>query len=455
MKSLKLADNIHLRKLNEVHMKVEGDTSIIFELCDHFTFEVPGAKFMPAVRNKFWDGKIRLLNTFTGVTYVGLLEEIIKFCKERDYIVSYDEEFKSNNTISKDKVNKFLSKINPTLEPKDYQLKAFKHAIDNDRAVFLSPTASGKSYIIYLLTRFYNKKTLIIVPTTSLVSQLYSDFVDYGFESESYVHKIYAGQSKTTDKPITISTWQSLYKLPKEYFENFDVVIGDEAHLFKAKSLMTIMEKMINTKYRFGFTGTLDGSLTNEITLEGLFGPVYKVTTTKELMDSKVVANLKLKILVLKYPKEDCKVAKKFDYQKEIDFIVTYVKRNKIIKNLSLSLHGNTLLLFQYVDKHGKVLYDMIKSSDPTRKVYFIHGGVEAKNREEIRKVVDNNKLNSVYTLEFEEFTLKISEKQEILLINKTKKLIDNITLDDDIDIEDCINRIKSSMLNGKIIYNK
>ena len=383
---------MHLRKINEVHMRIEAESSVVQELSEHLTFDVPGAKFMPAVRNKFWDGKIRLLNALTGVTYCGLKEEIIKFCRPRDYEVSFDDSFNPTYKIDDQLAADFIKKLSPNMEPRDYQLEAFKHAVNNDRAVFLSPTASGKSFIIYLIARYYNARTLIIVPTTSLVSQLYTDFSDYGFRSDMHVHRIFGGQDKFSDKPITISTWQSIYQLPKEYFKSFDVIIGDEAHQFKAKSLSTIMEKMESTRYRFGFTGTLDGSLTNEITLEGLFGPVNRVTTTKDLMDLKVVADLKLKVLILKYTKEDCKIAKKFDYQKEMDFIVTHADRNKLVRNLALSLHGNTLLLFQYVDKHGQVLYDMIKSKDTDRKVFFIHGGVDAEDREAVRAIVERER---------------------------------------------------------------
>jgi superfamily II DNA or RNA helicase len=152
-----------------------------------------------------------------------------------------------------------------------------------------------------LITIFYNLKTLIIVPTTSLVSQLFTDFISYGYDSQTNVHKIYAGEDKNTDKKITISTWQSIYKMSKDYFKRFDLVIGDEAHQFKAKSLTTIMEKLIDCRYRFGFTGTLDGSNTNKITLEGLFGPVFQVTTTAKLMEDKHVADLKIKAIVLSY----------------------------------------------------------------------------------------------------------------------------------------------------------
>ena len=150
------------------------------------------------------------------------------------------------------------------------------------------------------------QKFLVIVPTTSLVYQMNGDFEDYSENQHSYsTHLIMAGQDKNSDADIFISTWQSIYKMPKKWFSQFDVVIGDEAHLFKAQSLTSILTKMEQCKYRFSFTGTLDGTQTHRLVLEGLFGPVMKVITTKELMDSDTVANLKIKGLVLKVPRSN------------------------------------------------------------------------------------------------------------------------------------------------------
>lgn len=344
---------------------------------------------MPAVRNKYWDGKIRLYNTMTGLTYAGLVQNISEFAASRNYQVEVDPELIQTYQITDDLVKSFLEYCKLKITPRDYQIDAFRHAVSKNRAVFLSPTASGKSLIIYLITRYYNEKTLIVVPTTSLVSQLATDFVDYGYDSGSKVHSIYAGQDKQTDKPITISTWQSIFKMPRPWFDQFKLVIGDEAHQFKAKSLTNIMEKLHVCPYRFGFTGTLDGSLTNETTLVGLFGPVKQVTTTTKLMEQGHVAELKIKNLILQYTPEIRKQCKDYDYQTEIDFLVRYEPRNKFITNLSMSLKGNSLVLYQFVDKHGKVLYDMISKKNTDRKIFFIHGGVDAEDREEVRAIVE------------------------------------------------------------------
>lgn len=380
-------DKIIVKKFNEVYNKIECDPGIAMELADHFTFEVPGAKFMPSVRNKVWDGKIRLLNPLTCTLYAGLNEYVESFCKTRKYEfeldgIDYDEEF------SLLEAKKSIENMSLTKVPRDYQINAYVHAVRKRRAVLLSPTASGKSLIIYMLTRHYNSNTLIIVPTTSLVHQMASDFEDYGFDP-GQIHKIMGGEEKITDKKIVISTWQSIYKLHKNWFDRFDLVIGDECHLFKAKSLTTIMTNLPSCKHRFGFTGTLDGTQTNKMVLEGLFGPVTRVTTTSELMQKGTVASLKIKALVLKYPDHIKKEVSKLDYQKELDFIVTNQSRNKFIKNLVLSLTGNTIVFFNFVDKHGKVLYDMIKDEAGARPVYFISGEVSAYDREQIRHSVE------------------------------------------------------------------
>jgi superfamily II DNA or RNA helicase len=347
---------------------------------------VPGYQFTPQFRAKLWDGKIRLYESRTRQMYRGLVPYIKSFCEDRDYDFKYETVQESSITLSEAK--QFAQSINCKYEPRDYQLEAFVHAINKKRALLLSPTASGKSLIIYLIMRYINvTKILIIVPTTSLVSQLYSDFSDYGYDSDNCIHTIFAGRDKQSDMPVTISTWQSLYELPSSYFQQYDAVIGDEAHLFKAKSLTHIMTSLTNAKYRIGTTGTLDGTKTNKLVLEGLFGPVKKVITTKELMDQKHVADFSIKCLLLKHSNSICQAAKNFTYQQEIEYLVLNESRNKFIANLALSLSGNTLVLYQYVDKHGKILYDLINRDD--RKVFFIYGKTDVEIREEVRHIME------------------------------------------------------------------
>ena len=386
---------MQLSKVNEVYLKLEVDPSLSKELANYFTFEVPGARFMPKYRNRIWDGKIRLFSEQTGKIYVGLLPYIKQYCEKNNISINIDKGVEDDRDIVRKSVRDFIISLRPKskgkeLEIRDYQIDAVYHALRNHLCLILSPTASGKSLIIYLLSRWYeSNRVLILVPTTSLVEQMYSDFLDYGYV-ESKMQKIYQGHSREITKEITISTWQSLYKMPRKYFEQFGCILGDEVHQFKAKSLTNIMNKMHQTQYRHGFTGTLDGMQTHRLVLEGLFGSVNKVTSTKELMEKKTLAKLNIKCIVLQYPDADKKFMKGKDYQEEVDLIVRDERRNKFIVNLTKHLKGNTLVLFQFVEKHGSVLHDMfINSVESERKVFYIWGGTDTLTREHIREITE------------------------------------------------------------------
>jgi len=393
--------DITLEKTDEVFMSVYSEADIAMELSEFFTFEVPGARFTPQYRAKMWDGKLRLFNAFTKQLYLGLIPYIEEFCKGRNY--SLDNKCPSvGEKVTDFDLGSFIADLKihsrgTPIEVRDYQQDAVRHALAEGRTLLLSPTASGKSLIIYLLVRWYQNKgyrQLIVVPTTSLVDQLSSDFGDYASELEwtpqDNIAKIYGGQEKHTEYPIVISTWQSIFRMPKSFFNEFDVIYGDECHLFKAKSLVGILTKSNSAKHRIGTTGTLDGTKTHRLVLEGLFGSVHKVTTTKKLMDAKQLATLNIKTILLTYPDVERKLVKKMTYAEELDFIVTHPKRNKFIRNLSLDLKGNTLILFQFVEKHGKTLYEMLKEKNlDGRKIFFVHGGVGSTDREAVRAIVE------------------------------------------------------------------
>ena len=390
-------DNVLIERVNDVYVRVSCEPGIKMELSGHFEFEVPGAKFIPSVRNKVWDGKIRLFNAMTGMIYAGLVPRILKFCNMRDYPVEVSAGTYEINDVPDDSGMQLAKEFGSTFVPREYQNEAVVHALKRDRALMLSPTASGKSFIIYMLTRFHmaqGRKTLIVVPTTSLVEQMASDFIEYNNGNPLDIHKIRGGIDKNVDAEITITTWQSIYKLRKDWYEKFDVVVGDEAHLFKAKSLISVLEKMIDCKYRYGFTGTLDGSQTHKLVLEGLFGAVYEVTTTKKLIEDNTLAEFGITAITLQYPDAIRKLNKGKTYQEEIDWIVTNESRNKYIRNLAHSLQGNTLILFQFVEKHGKVLLPLLEKDG--KHVHFIYGGISAEDREEVRRLAETNDDNII-----------------------------------------------------------
>lgn len=397
-----MSTTIKVIKKNEVSLKLLTDPGTMQEICDHFTFDVPNAKFHPAYRARKWDGKIRIANMLTRELPVGLLDYLSKFAQDNEYIVDLSEYEPSGDAVTYEEVEDFckntlkLSSQGKPIEIREYQIDAIYRAISGGRRLLLSPTGSGKSLIIYCIMRWNQmkfRKQLILVPTTSLVEQLKTDFEDYSTIngwSSTHVAVIYGGQEKVNNKPIVISTWQSVYKLPKQFFDEFKVIYGDEAHLFKAKSLTAIFDKCTETPFRIGTTGTLDGTQTHKLVLEGMFGPVYKVTTTKDLIDADQLADLKIFCIQLNYIEEEKKRCKDFDYQDEINFIIGNERRNRFIRNLAISQKNNTLLLFQYVEKHGKVLYDMIRDkADASRKVFFVHGATDTDVREDIRRITE------------------------------------------------------------------
>ena len=404
-------DKIIISKANHVFLNIQTDAGIEQELSDHFCFYVPGYKFMPAYKNRMWDGKIRLYDLRKKVLYTGLFKYLREFAAARDYEI----EIENNDNYGRPDITEnidvpaLLDELHLTaggnkIEARDYQKEAVHHALSNRQSLLLSPTASGKSLIIYMAIRYYlstydEGNILLIVPTTSLVEQMYSDFGDYSqydeWNVEEDCHRIYGGKEKyDIRKRVVISTWQSIYKERPAWFQDFGMVVGDEAHNFKAKSLTAILEKCGNAKYRIGTTGTLDGTQTHQLVLEGLFGPVHKVTTTKQLIDSKDLADLSVSVLLLKYADEYCKQISKAKYQEEMDFIVRHDPRNHFISNLALDQDGNTLILFQYVDKHGKPLHDMLKSKleameRTNRKLFYVSGETGVDDREQIRAITE------------------------------------------------------------------
>lgn len=431
---------ITVTKKDEVHLLIDTDPSTAKEIVDFFTFEVPGAKFMPAYRNRMWDGKVRLFNMYTRELYLGLLDYLKEFADQLEYKIKIDLE-DVGEPISSTYINNLVQELNlqsngRKIEIRDYQLDAVAQAINRGRTLLLSPTGSGKSLIIFTLVHYHSKlgrKQLIVVPTTSLVEQMYGDFADYAsatdWDASVNCHRIYSGKEKTNDAPIVISTWQSIYKFPKSWFDSFDVIYGDEAHLFKAKSLTTLMDKLTHTPYRIGTTGTLDGAKTNKLVLEGVFGPVHKVTTTKKLMDDKQLADLKIVCLLIEYPEDQRKVVSKMTYQEEIDWIISNPKRNNLLSNLALSQTGNTLLLYQFVEKHGKILYNLIRDkAKKDRKVFFVYGGTDAEQRNQIRGLTEKEK-DAIIIASYGTFStgINIRNLHNVIFASPSKSRIRNL----------------------------
>lgn len=449
------SNDIKVDVLNASYIQLHCDESQSQEFSDYFTFDLPEAKYMSNFRRGGrsrggWDGKIRLFDKRNSRLPLGLFSKFKLLCSERQYNTYIATSRRSNYLLQSREWSElesanFVSKLRPTrsdgsgLVMREDQLNAVTKAIRNRRSLILSPTASGKSLISYVISMWHQSfnprsKGLVIVPRIQLCHQLYKDWCDYsianGYDAANKLHIIHAGKDKSApDKCVYISTWQSLFELPPEYFLQFDYVIGDEAHEFKAKSLTYIMNCCVNAWDRVGLTGTLDGTKTNKMILEGLFGEVERVITTKELMDKGAIAKLNpIKVLCLKHPQEVCNIFKKTgaSYEDEIQYLISSVSRNKFITNLALSLKGNTLILYQRVEDHGKILYDILKEkSEEKRKVFFIHGGVDSQDREDARRIVESEE-NAIIVASFGTFStgINIRNLHNVIFAAPTKSKI-------------------------------
>jgi superfamily II DNA or RNA helicase len=394
-------DSVDVRVVSEdaAFMRVMADNSTLRILSDQFKFRIPNAQFHPKVKARMWDGYIRLLNTMTGRMYRGLLRDLERVCADEGFTIDVDSDLLGESTHSAEDAAAWARTIGLPADrvPHGYQIEALLHVISNHNGLIISPTGSGKSLVAYLIARWFNLKTLVVVPAIHLATQMQGDFVSYGCDEDD-IHLIYAGQEKSADVPFTISTWQSLYKLDHEYFDQYDVVIADEVHLFSSKELTAMMERMANTYFRIGLTGTLDGSQTNEMVLTGLFGPKFQTTTTKALIDSGVLTKPQIYVMQLSHKSADVRLPKSAKYPDEVSYICKSESRNRLITNLVKSLKGNTLVLFNYVDKHGKVLYKMgvDEIGDPS-KVHLIYGKVDREDREQIRQIIEGSDDNVLY----------------------------------------------------------
>ena len=399
--------DIDVESIDEVRYYVKAEKGTKQELRDYFSFMVPGAQFMPMFKRRMWDGKIRLYDILSSTLPRGLKTYLQKFCTDRKYTLNIKES-KNPLCVTEDQLQAFYESLKVSVRKKPvqmhaHQVQAIMHGLNNHRSVLISPTGSGKSLIIYVLVRYLQKvlntdrKILILVPTVGLVNQMEADFFDYSSQDKTwsckkYIHKISAGEEKETNKQIVVSTWQSIYKLPREWFDKFDAIFFDECHQAKAESINFIGQKLTKAWFRCGTTGTLQQTQAHRLSIEGILGPAVQFIQTKNLMNKGLLAQLGIDCILLKYTDEEKQLLKKQKYADEIKWIISNDKRNEFIWQLVSRTKGNTLVLFNYVEAQGKPLYELCKEKAGARKVYFISGKTEAQAREYIRRIIDTEK---------------------------------------------------------------
>ena len=418
-------DKIYVTKIDEVKSRVRASASVKHDISDLFTFEVPGAKFMPKVKAGVWDGKIRLYNIRDESIYTGLLPQIKQYAEDAGITFKYDYTMRIP-TPSPEEIDEFIEHALDHHEHnfREYQEECVRDCLSRQRAINEVPTGAGKSLIIGVLARFYvnqGLKVLIVAPRVGLVNQLAEEGLEeYGNLTEEDFHIIKAKAKKQSDKQVFVSTWQSIQKQPKKYFEQFDVVMGDEVHEFEAPTLVGIMEKSSNAAIRLGFTGSLKDAVTHLLTLTGTFGPIKKYTSLRELIDDKTLSAVSIHCLVLKH-KPTSKIA---SYEDEVSYIIANERRNKFIRNLAWreAEKGNVLVLFHRKEKHGHILNELI-SDTKKYEVFYVDGDINIDVRDAHRKYMDTKSKGVIGVVSFGTFSMgtNITNVSSVILGSPTK----------------------------------
>jgi superfamily II DNA or RNA helicase len=394
--------DIFFQYQNASACKIIAEPHIVMEIHARYRFRPEGFQFNPKYKAGIWSGWIELIGR-NGSCPVGLVPEVMRFAIDSGYKCKVSEEFSAfKETFKFDP-----KELDLPFDLRDYQVDAVQRALDKKRQILLLATSAGKSAVMYALSRIFVGKTLVIVPNLSLISQIESDYKAYssknGWSVQDSCTFIFGGQDKKVNKPITVSTWQSIYSIKDDrWFQQFDNVIVDEVHLASSASLVSIMQRCTNAFYRIGLSGTLDKSKTNEMSLVANFGPVHRIVSAKQLMDAGHVTKAVVKPIVLVYPEKVCKPIRGLPYDDELDVVVKSKSRNRFLMNFANGLNGNSLFLFRFVDKHAEVIKQAIIDSGSKKTVHIITADTKKDVREALRKTVetsDDNIIISTYAL--------------------------------------------------------
>jgi len=395
---------IEVTQVDAVNCRIYSDEQCILEeIHSRYSYKMPNFQFAKKKMvqddpwKKQWDGMIRLFSAQSRTLPVGLLNDLVTYCKQCGY--DYDiANLKIPKKLDESTIDEYLANLNlpDNIEQRDYQIDSVKQMFKRTRMLLLSATSSGKSFMIYACMRIFldlikpDGKFLLIVPSTHLVEQMYGDFEEYANGSWSvsdHCTKVYSGQTLNPNANVWISTWQSIKANPQKFnLKQFQFVVFDEVHNAQSKCTRKIMESLTNAYYRLGTTGTLSESKTHEMVLRGLFGSVYKAISAKELMDQGYGAKLHIRCVQLIYPKDECKLVNRLDYQGEVDFILSHQDRMRFLTKLAKKLPGNSLFLSRYKEKYGKPLFDLFQKYTG-KQVFYVNGDTSANAIEDIREI--------------------------------------------------------------------
>ena len=381
---------LHVR--DEVNVKIEGlDLDTRKKLSNKFKYDIPGARYMPAVRLGRWDGKMAFFQ-MGGSTYINLLPDIIPILQQDGYDISINDtrEYEIDYTLEPVTEDSYADYVWPPKHPvagtpitlRDYQVEVINNFLKNPQSMQEVATGAGKTLITAVLSQRCEAhgRTVIIVPNKSLVTQTEEDYINMGLDVG-----VYYGDRKEFGKTHTICTWQSLNILLKntknaraevtigEFLEGVICIMVDEVHMAKADALKTLLTGvMSNIPIRWGLTGTVPKEDFESVSIVCSLGPVTNKISAKELQDKGVLAQCNVNVLQL------LDVTEYENYQSELKYLLEQKDRLDYIAGLITNIKdsGNTLILVDRINA-GKELESRIPGS------VFVSGGTKAQERKD------------------------------------------------------------------------
>lgn len=383
-----------------------------------YAIHPPNFQYDPRFKNrKFtrYDGKVHLFKKEIGLLPLGLINEAVELLNINSFNVKISNSISlsfNNDRYDESSIDRFIEEFsNKKFKPYYYQIDALKSAIKNKRVLFESPTGSGKSLIIYLIVRYLmwlhkneDFKFLIMVPSITLVGQIFRDFkVDYGWNNLDNKVGLYHSDGlpseylkETLTKQIMISTYQSVKEIQNknpEFTSNFNFVLLDEAHKAKKESkvIVGLLNSCKNAEYRFGLTGTVPKNSLFEKTLEGCFGKKQILVETKTLQDEGILSKCKVVKVEIPYTKESIQFIKttKIKYNEEVELLRLNKSKlyslTKLIRTDRIKTNQNTLVLCSNIE-NGELddIVNHLKKYHTEFEVEVIHGGISAVERSRI-----------------------------------------------------------------------
>ena len=377
---------------DEVNCKIEGlELDCRKALMRKFEHEVPGARYLPAVRLGRWNGKVSYCS-LAGSTYINLLPDVVPILEEYDYDIELVDlrEYRTTFDFAEVSVDSFSDKVwpkghveqgNPILL-RDYQVDIVNNFLKNPQCIQEVATGAGKTIMTAALSKSveYYGRSIVIVPNKSLVVQTEADYINLGLDVG-----VYFGDRKEYNKTHTICTWQSLNNMLKntksgeaevnikDFIEGVVCVMVDEVHMAKADALKTLLTGVFShIPIRWGLTGTIPKATYEQISLLVSLGPVIGKLSAAELQEKGVLAQCHVNIIQLKDGVEFS------NYQSELKHLLEDKNRlDKIAEIVNkIKDSGNTLVLVDRVNA-GRELVSRLPDS------VFISGETKLTERKE------------------------------------------------------------------------